>query len=56
MPIINYSQEVALEARTQEAEPFDLQHNKLVEIIGNFGGADQLRNAVYQMQTLQYAS
>ena len=31
-------------------------HGKPGEIIGIFGGADQLRNAVNQMQTLLYAA
>jgi type I restriction enzyme R subunit len=31
------------------------QHGNVKEIIGKFGGADQLRNAVNQLQTLLYA-
>ena len=31
-------------------------HGNLNEIIGKFGGADQLRNAVHQLQTLLYAA
>ncbi len=31
-------------------------HGKVSEIIGKFGGADQLRNAVNQLQTLLYAA
>ena len=32
------------------------QHGNVAEIIGKFGGADQLRNAVNQLQTLLYAA
>jgi type I restriction enzyme R subunit len=32
------------------------QHGNVNEIIGKFGGADQLRNAVNQLQTLLYAA
>ena len=32
------------------------QHGNVSEIIGKFGGADQLRNAVNQLQTLLYAA
>lgn len=32
------------------------QHGNLNEIIGKFGGADQFRNAVNQLQTLVYAA
>ena len=32
------------------------QHGTPKEIIGKFGGADQLRNAVNQLQTLLYAA
>ena len=32
------------------------QHGNLVEIIGRFGGSDQLRHAVKQLQTLLYAA
>jgi hypothetical protein len=32
------------------------QHGNVVEIIGKFGGADQLRNAVNQLQRLLYAA
>jgi type I restriction enzyme R subunit len=32
------------------------QHGNVNEIIGKFGGADQLRNAVKQLQTLLYAA
>ncbi|MBI4327416.1 MAG: hypothetical protein HY674_19455 [Chloroflexi bacterium] len=31
-------------------------HGNVNEIIGKFGGADQLRNAVNQLQTLLYAA
>ena len=31
-------------------------HGTMNEIIGKFGGADQLRNAVNQLQTLLYAA
>ena len=31
------------------------QHGNGAEIIGKFGGADQLRNAVNQLQSLLYA-
>ena len=32
------------------------QHDNVNESIGKFGGADQLRNAVNQLQTLLYAA
>ena len=32
------------------------QHGNVNEIIGKFGGPDQLRNAVNQLQTLLYAA
>ena len=32
------------------------QHGNVAEIIGKFGGADQLRNAVNQLQSLLYAA
>jgi type I restriction enzyme R subunit len=32
------------------------QHGNVAEIVGKFGGADQLRNAVSQLQTLLYAA
>jgi type I site-specific restriction endonuclease len=32
------------------------QHGNVTEIIGKFGGADQLRNAVNQLQLLLYAA
>jgi type I restriction enzyme R subunit len=32
------------------------QHGNVNEIIGKFGGADQLRTAVNQLQTLLYAA
>jgi type I restriction enzyme R subunit len=32
------------------------QHGNVAEIIGKFGGADQLRNAVKQLQTLLHAA
>ncbi len=32
------------------------QHGNVNEIIGKFGGADQLRNAVNQLQSLLYAA
>lgn len=32
------------------------QHGKVNENVGKFGGADQLRNAVTQLQTLLYAA
>jgi type I restriction enzyme R subunit len=31
-------------------------HGNVAEIIGKFGGADQLRNAVNQLQSLLYAA
>ncbi len=31
-------------------------HGNVAEIIGNFGGTDQLRNAVNQLQSLLYAA
>ena len=36
--------------------PTITKHGKLNEIIGKFGGADQLRNAVNQLQSLLYAA
>jgi hypothetical protein len=38
-----------------KAPPNSRQHN-VAEIIGKFGGADQLRNAVNQLQSLLYAA
>jgi len=32
------------------------QYGNVAEIIGQFGGTDQLRNAVNQLQTFLYAS
>jgi len=32
------------------------RHGNVAEIIGKFGGADQLRNAVNQLQSLLYAA
>ena len=32
------------------------QHGNVAEIVGKFGGEDQLRNAVNQLQTLLYAA
>jgi hypothetical protein len=32
------------------------QHGNVNEIIGKFGGTDQLRNAVNQLQSLLYAA
>jgi type I restriction enzyme R subunit len=32
------------------------QHGNVAEIIGKFGGTDQLRNAVNQLQSLLYAA
>ncbi len=32
------------------------QHGNVAEIIGKFGGAEQLRNAVSQLRTLLYAA
>ena len=32
------------------------QHDNAAEIIGKFGGADQLRNAVNQLQSLVFAA
>jgi hypothetical protein len=35
---------------------FSLQPLDFVPVIGKFGGADQLRNAVNQLQSLLYAA
>ena len=32
------------------------QHGNVAEIMGKFGGADQLRNAINQLQSLLYAA